>query len=84
MDGDRIIPEPEQKTSWYSIVIVAPQLLLVPPLNPRLIHSLNWKGACTMVQGVSAKAAERRKHTQNDAKYAELCWQCIQHDAACG
>ena len=84
MDGDRIIPEPDQKTLWYPIAMVALQLLLVPPLHLCLIHSLNWKGACAMVQGVSAKATERRKHTTNDAKYAELCWQCIQHDAAGG
>ena len=30
-----------------------------------------------MCQGVSAKAAEHRKHTGNDPKCAELGWQCI-------
>ena len=30
-----------------------------------------------MYQGVSAKAAEHRKRTENDPKSVELGWQCI-------
>ena len=30
-----------------------------------------------MYHGVSAKAAEHRKHTENDPKCVELGWQCI-------
>ena len=30
-----------------------------------------------MYQGVSAKAEEHRKHTENDPKYDELVWECI-------
>ena len=30
-----------------------------------------------MYQGVSAKAAEHRKHTENDPKCVELGWRCI-------
>eukprot|EP00731_Ephydatia_muelleri_P016004 Em0009g428a len=34
-----------------------------------------WKQG--MYQGVSAKAAEHRKHTENDPKCVELGWQCM-------
>ena len=41
-----------------------------------------------MCQGVSAKAAEHRKHTENDPKCVELGWRCIplavQNYGACG
>ena len=30
-----------------------------------------------MYQGVSAKSAEHRKHTENDPKCVELGWRCI-------
>ena len=30
-----------------------------------------------MYQGVPAKAAEHRKHTENDPKCAELGWRCV-------
>ena len=64
MDGDRIIPEANQQTSWLPIGIVGPKLVLISPLHLRLDHH---KWAC------SAKAVEYR----NEAKCAELCWQCI-------
>ena len=30
-----------------------------------------------MYSGAAARAAEHRKHTQNDSKCAELSWKCI-------
>ena len=41
-----------------------------------LLNSINMLEA-GMYQGVSAKAAEHRKHTENDPKCVELGWRCI-------
>ena len=40
------------------------------------LNSINMLEA-GMYQGVSAKAAEHRKHTENDPKCVELGWRCI-------
>ena len=37
-----------------------------------------------MYQSVSAKAAEHRKHTENDPKCVELGWRCIESYGAWG
>ena len=41
-----------------------------------LLNSINMLEA-SMYQGVSAKAAEHRKHTENDPKCVQLGWRCI-------
>ena len=51
---------------------MAPQLPLTSLLHPHVIHTL-----AGMYQGVSAKAAEHRKHDENDPKGAELGWRCV-------
>ena len=67
MDGDMIIPEHARPadilvTNWDCGTSAA---FDTSQLHPRLIHALCSKRPC-MYQGVSAKAAEHRKHNEND------------------
>ncbi|KAL5470685.1 hypothetical protein EMCRGX_G028690 [Ephydatia muelleri] len=72
VDGDRIIPEANQQTSWLPIGIVGPKLVLISPLHLRLDHH---KWACSAK--AAARATEQRKHDENDAKCKELGWICV-------
>ena len=64
MDGHETIPGHDQQTSLLPIEIVGPQLpftlLFASPLNSINILEVG------IYQGVSAKAAEYRKHSEND------------------
>ena len=74
MVGDKTIPEHDQQTSlspWDCGSSAAFDITVASPLN-----SINMLEA-GMYQGVSAKAAEHRKHTENDPKCVELGWRCI-------
>ena len=74
VDGDMIIPEHGLQTSLLPIGIVASQLPLTSVTSPLNSHTMLEVG---MYQGVSAKAAEHRKHNENNPKCAELGWRCV-------
>ena len=69
-DNSRTQPADILVTNWDCGTSAAFNITVASPLN-----SLNMLEA-GMYQGVPAKAAEHRKHTENDPKCAELGWQC--------
>ena len=70
-DNSRTRPADIFVTNWDCGTSAAFDITVTSPLN-----SINMLEA-GMYQGVLAKAAEHRKHTQNDPKCVELGWQCI-------
>ena len=70
MDGDKTIPGHGQQTSL--LPSAAFDITVASPLK-----SINMFEA-GMYQGVSAKAAEHRKHTENDLKCVELMYYRLQ------
>ena len=71
MVGDKTIPEHDQQTSllpWDCGTSAAFDITAASLLN-----SINMLEE-SMCQDVSAKAAEHRKHTENDPKCVELGW----------
>ena len=58
-------------TSLWLTEFLKRLLIIASPLN-----SINMLEA-GMYQGVSTKAPEHRKHTENDPKCVELGWRCI-------
>eukprot|EP00731_Ephydatia_muelleri_P008988 Em0004g1326a len=71
--GTRQFQDTNSRHPCHPIGIVGLQLPLTLLLHPHLIQLLE----AGMYQGVSAKPAEHRKHTENDLKCVELGWQCI-------
>ena len=76
MDGDMIILEHGLQTSlivpnWDCGTSAAFDITVTSPLNSHTMLE------ASMYQGVSAKAAEHRKHNKNDPKCAELGWRCV-------
>eukprot|EP00731_Ephydatia_muelleri_P005623 Em0002g1799a len=70
-DNARTRPADILVTNWDCGPLLPLILLLQSPLNsPNMLEA-------GMYQGVSAKSAEHRKHTENDPKCAELGWRCI-------
>ena len=58
-------------TKWDCGTSAAFDITVTSPLNsPNMLEA-------GMFQGVSAKSAEHRKHTENDPKFVELGWRCI-------
>ena len=69
--GTRTRPADILITNWDCGTSAAFDITVVSLLN-----SINMLEA-GMYQGVSAKAAEQRKHSENDRKCAELGWLCV-------
>ena len=57
-------------TNWDNGISVAFDVTLASPLTSTITEAGIYSGA-------AARAAELRKHTQNDSKCAELSWKCI-------
>ena len=70
-DNARTRPADILVTNWDCGTSAAFDITVTSPLN-----SLNMLEA-GMYQGVSAKSAEHRKHTENDPKCVALAWRCI-------
>ena len=58
-------------TNWDNDISAAFDVTVASPLNSSTITEAG------MYSGAAARAAELRKHTQNDSKCAELSWKCI-------
>ena len=58
-------------TNWDNGISAAFDVTVASPLNSSTITEAG------MYSGAAARAAELRKHTQNDSKCAELSWKCI-------
>ena len=58
-------------TNWNNGISAAFDVTVASPLNSSTITEAG------MYSGAAARAAELRKHTQNDSKCAELSWKCI-------
>ena len=58
-------------TSWGVKDTAAFDITVTSPLSPKIVSEAGVSA------GVAAKAAESRKHEQNDTKCSELGWQCI-------
>ena len=58
-------------TNWDNGISAAFNVTVASPLNSNIITEAG------MYSGAAARAAELRKHTQNDSKCAELSWKCI-------
>ena len=58
-------------TNWDNGISAAFDVTVASPLNSSTITEAG------MYSGAAARAAELRKHTQNDSKCAELSWNCI-------
>ena len=71
MDGYKTIPGHDQQTSLLPIGICETSAAFDITVASPLKQLISWK------QDVSAKAAEHRKHTENDPKCVELGWRCI-------
>ena len=71
-DNSRTQSEDILVTNWDCGTSAAFDITVASPLN-----SINMLEA-GMHQGVLAKVAEHRKHTENDPKCVELSWRCIQ------
>ena len=73
--GVRRVQGPVQQailvTNWDNGISTAFDVTVASPLNSSTITEAG------MYSGAAARAAELRKHTQNDSKYAELSWKCI-------
>ncbi|KAL5486440.1 hypothetical protein EMCRGX_G018915 [Ephydatia muelleri] len=66
-------------TSFWALWRSLTQMFAIPLLSALVVMSLTQLGGrpTGMYQGVSAKAAEQRKHSENDPKCAELGWLCV-------
>ncbi|KAL5457769.1 hypothetical protein EMCRGX_G035061 [Ephydatia muelleri] len=71
VDGDKTIPGHDQQTSLLPIGICETSAAFDITVASPVKQLISWK------QDVSAKAAEHRKHTENDPKCVELGWRCI-------
>ncbi|KAL5457740.1 hypothetical protein EMCRGX_G035030 [Ephydatia muelleri] len=70
-DNARTQPADILVTNWDCGTSAAFDITVTSPLNsPNMLEA-------GMYQGVSAKSAEHRKHTENDPKCVELGWRCI-------
>ena len=58
-------------TNWDNGISAAFDVTVASPLNSSTLTEAG------MYSGAAARAAELRKHTQNDSKCAELSWKCI-------
>ena len=58
-------------SNWDGSASAAFDISVTSPLNSSLVVEAG------MSSGVAAKAAEKRKHLQNDAKCKQLGWRCI-------
>ena len=58
-------------TSWGVKDTAAFDITVTSPLSPKIVSEAGGSA------GVAAKAAESRKHEQNDTTCSELGWQCI-------
>ena len=58
-------------SSWGVKDTAAFDITVTSPLSPKIVSEAGVSA------GVAAKAAESRKHEQNDTKCSELGWQCI-------
>ncbi|KAL5496185.1 hypothetical protein EMCRGX_G012423 [Ephydatia muelleri] len=58
-------------TNWDNGISAAFNVTVASPLNSNTITK------AVMYSSAAARAAELRKHTQNDSKCAELRWKCI-------
>ena len=58
-------------SSWGVKDTAAFDITVTSLLNPKIVSEAGGSA------GVAAKAAESRKHEQNDTKCSELGWQCI-------
>ena len=70
-DNSRTRPADILVTNWDCGTSAAFDFAVTSPLNS---HTMLEAG---MYHGVSAKAAEHRKHNENDPKCAELGWRCV-------
>ncbi|KAL5488731.1 hypothetical protein EMCRGX_G017716 [Ephydatia muelleri] len=64
-------------TNWDNGISAAFDVTVASPLNSSTITEAG------MYSGAAARAAELRKHTQNDSKCAELSWKCIPLSVEC-
>ena len=58
-------------TNWDKGISAAFDVTVTYPLNSSVIMEAG------MYSGVAARAAEFRKHSENDTKCAQLSWKCI-------
>ena len=70
-ESSRTCPTDILVTNWDNGISAAFDVTVTSPLNSSIIMEAD------MYSGVAARAAEFRKHTQNDTKCAELSWKCI-------
>eukprot|EP00731_Ephydatia_muelleri_P008724 Em0004g1062a len=70
-ESSRTRPADILVTNWDNGISAAFDVTGASPLNSSTITEAG------MYSGVAARAAELRKHTQNDSKCAELSWKCI-------
>ena len=70
-DNSRTWPADILVTNWDCGTSAAFDITVTSPLNSHTILEAD------MYQGVSAKAAEHKKHNENDPKCAELGWRCV-------
>eukprot|EP00731_Ephydatia_muelleri_P031095 Em0022g609a len=71
-DNSRTQSEDILVTNWDCGTSAAFDITVASPLNSIIMLEAG------MHQGVLAKVAEHRKHTENDPKCVELSWRCIQ------
>eukprot|EP00731_Ephydatia_muelleri_P000250 Em0001g250a len=57
-------------TNWDNGISAAFDITVASPLNSSVMEA-------GMYSGVAARAAEFRKHSENDTKCAQLSWKCI-------
>ncbi|KAL5484137.1 hypothetical protein EMCRGX_G020585 [Ephydatia muelleri] len=69
--GSRTRPADILVTNWDNSISAAFDVTVASPLNSCTITEAG------MYSGAAVRAAELRKHTQNDSKCAELSWKCI-------
>ena len=70
-ESSRTRPADILVTNWDNSMSAAFDVTVASPLNSSTIMEAG------MYSGAVARAAELRKHTQNDSKCAELSWKCI-------
>ena len=72
-ESSRTHPADILVTNWDNGISAAFDVTVTSPLNSSTI----MEAGMYMYSGAAARAAELRKHTQNDSKCAELSWKCI-------
>ena len=70
-ESSRTRPTDILVTNWDNGISAAFDVTVASPLNSSTITEAG------MYSGAAVRAAELRKHTQNDSKCAELSWKCI-------